>query len=81
MFLKKIPPILVIGEYKYYSYCPVCGCVANYRISYNYICSNGSDRYRVFCWVCLDCGAEHCFGKYKNIIKDCVGVSYVAVQY
>jgi len=81
MVLDKFPPILEFGEYKYYSYCPACGCVANYKISYNYTCVHASEKYRVYGWVCLECDSEHCFNKYNIMIKDYMGVSDVTLQY
>jgi len=66
----KIPPILNVDGYNYYSYCPICGCVANYKINYNYVCATDLESYRVYGWVCLDCGSEHCFNKYNHSVKD-----------
>lgn len=76
MFLKKLPPIFIVGGYKYYTYCPVCGCVANYMIGYNKSFVFCSDKYRIYSFICLDCGAEHCFNEYGSVIKDCLGVRY-----
>lgn len=80
MVLKKVPPILEIGGLKYYTYCPVCGCVANYKITYNYVSVQSLEKHRFYGWTCLDCGSEHCFNRFNIKIKDCLGVSNVTIQ-
>lgn len=76
LLLDKFPPVLKTGKYKYFSYCPVCGCVANYSILYTYSCFASLKFCFVYGYRCLDCYSEIKFDAYSVKVLEYGGVDF-----